>query len=380
MGTEVRKPPYTCTASDVRALAIGLGLCLPLIGCSPPNVVTPAANESPTPRSSAVSAATWADGPWPFTIERGELNCIGPANDPSVFIVTDTGETFALNPAAIHMAHEVGAMADLDPIWREHPDIARCKGECVARDRVRTDALLNDGRIDLTATSRFAPGLGRKAVSPRPGHPEHVGPANRGGPVRVRLAELPVRPGAGHAQRQAAAPARVVAIPAQPHRVLDILHAPPARLQSDLPVGLGRGPSAAEVGCRQAHGVERTNELDGKRSADVGENRVRDTDHVAAKLRATLACRLLRPAPRAARSAKRSGIGPTFPRRTHFPSGPRSRDLPLIGGARYALRNRHPVCQAFFLSLPPTRNSTHSWPGTNPVVSDRKCSPENDRA
>ena len=65
-----------------------------------------------------VSAATWTDGPWPFTIERGELTCIGPADDPGVFVVTEQGDMFALNPAAIRMADQVGAMADLAPIWQ----------------------------------------------------------------------------------------------------------------------------------------------------------------------------------------------------------------------------------------------------------------------
>ena len=110
--------------SRVWALAVGFGLCLPLAGCSSPDVIAPTADESATPGSSAVSAATWTDGPWPFTIENGELTCIGPADAPGVFIVTDKGEMFALNPAAIRMADQVGAMADLEPIWRwRDPDL-----------------------------------------------------------------------------------------------------------------------------------------------------------------------------------------------------------------------------------------------------------------
>ena len=116
--TEVCKPRNRTDARNVRAMAVGLGLCLPLAGCSPADVATPPADESPTPRSSAVSAATWTDGQWPFTIERGELTCIGPADDPGVFIVTEKGQMFALNPAAIRMADQVGAIADLDTIWR----------------------------------------------------------------------------------------------------------------------------------------------------------------------------------------------------------------------------------------------------------------------
>ena len=34
---------------------------------------------------------------------------------------------FALNPAAILMADRVGAIADLDPIWRDDPEILDAK-------------------------------------------------------------------------------------------------------------------------------------------------------------------------------------------------------------------------------------------------------------
>ena len=99
-------------------------MLLPLAGCGSPDVVTPTADNSLTQRSRVVSAAAWTDGPWPFTIEKGELTCIGPADDPGVFIVTDKGDVFALNPAAIRMADQVGAIADLDPIWRwRDPDL-----------------------------------------------------------------------------------------------------------------------------------------------------------------------------------------------------------------------------------------------------------------
>ena len=43
--------------------------------------------------------------------------------DPGVFIFTEQGEMFALNPAAILTAYRVGTMANLDPIWRDHPEI-----------------------------------------------------------------------------------------------------------------------------------------------------------------------------------------------------------------------------------------------------------------
>ena len=123
----MRKPRYRTAARNVRALAVGLGLCLPLADCASPDVVDRTADERPTAKSSAVSAATWNDGPWPFTIERGELTCIGPVDDPGVFIATDQGDMYALNPAAIRMARGVGATADLDPIWRQHPDLPGVK-------------------------------------------------------------------------------------------------------------------------------------------------------------------------------------------------------------------------------------------------------------
>ena len=111
--------PLTRTvARDVRAVAVGLGLCLPLAGCASPDAVDQSADQRRSERSSTVSASTWTDGPWPFTVEEGELRCIGPEEDRGVFLVTATGEMYALNPAAIRMADQVGAMTDLDPIWR----------------------------------------------------------------------------------------------------------------------------------------------------------------------------------------------------------------------------------------------------------------------
>ena len=121
------RPPYLRRiVRDVFLLSVGFGLGISyvLVGSSAPERVGLPVEKPRTENSSTVSAATWTDGPWPFTIERGELTCIGPADDPGVFIVTDKGEMFALNPAAIRMADQVGAMADLDPIWRwRDPDL-----------------------------------------------------------------------------------------------------------------------------------------------------------------------------------------------------------------------------------------------------------------
>ena len=104
-------------------VGFGLGISCALTGDSVPDlvdqsVVDQSVEEARTEHSSTVSEATWTDGPWPFTVDRGELVCIGPTDDPGVFLVTDTGDMFALNPAAILIADQVGAIADLNPIWR----------------------------------------------------------------------------------------------------------------------------------------------------------------------------------------------------------------------------------------------------------------------
>ena len=121
-----RPPAYVRSiARDVLAVCVGFGLGIwySLVGGFVAHDVDPPADRQRTERSSTVSAATWTDGPWPFTIESGELTCIGPVDYPGVFLVTDNGDTFALNPAAIRMADQVGAIADLDPIWRADADI-----------------------------------------------------------------------------------------------------------------------------------------------------------------------------------------------------------------------------------------------------------------
>ena len=105
------------------SVGFGLGILYSLVGGFVADDVDPPADTQRTGRSSTVSAATWTDGPWPFTIEGGELTCIESVDDPGVFLVTVTGDVFALNPAAIRMADRVGARADLDPIWRADPDI-----------------------------------------------------------------------------------------------------------------------------------------------------------------------------------------------------------------------------------------------------------------
>ena len=123
-------PPYTRTiVRDLLALCVGfvLGLSFSLAGGAPQQPADLPAGEPAAARSGAVSAATWTDGPWPFTVGEGELRCVGPRDAPGVFLVTAAGETFALNPAAILMADRVGALVDLGPIWQDHPDIPGAK-------------------------------------------------------------------------------------------------------------------------------------------------------------------------------------------------------------------------------------------------------------
>ena len=109
------------------SVGFGLGISYSRVGGIAPDFADLPAEERRSEQSSTVSAATWTDGPWPFTVEDGELVCIEPVDDPGVFLVTNTGETFALNPAAILMADRVGARADLDPIWRKDPDTLGAK-------------------------------------------------------------------------------------------------------------------------------------------------------------------------------------------------------------------------------------------------------------
>ena len=126
----VRPPAYVRSiARDVLAVSVGfgLGISYSLVGGIAPDFADLPAEERRSEQSSRVSAATWTDGPWPFTVEDGELVCIEPVDDPGVFLVTDKGEMFALNPAAIRMADRVGAIADLDPIWRDDRDILGAK-------------------------------------------------------------------------------------------------------------------------------------------------------------------------------------------------------------------------------------------------------------
>ena len=127
VGTEVKT-----RASQVRfvmqnflalSVGFGLGVLYSQMGGTASDPAEPRAEEQRAVISNTVSAATWTDGPWPFTVEGGELMCIGPDNDPGVFLLNDDGEMFALSPAAIRMADRVDAAADLDPIWRDDPEI-----------------------------------------------------------------------------------------------------------------------------------------------------------------------------------------------------------------------------------------------------------------
>ena len=110
------------------SVGIGLGLSWSLAGDRAADVASAPSAGQPAGTSSTVSAATWTDGPWPFTIAEGELTCIGPADAPGVFIAFDNGDLYALNPAAIDMAERVGALADLDPVWlNNEPGIVGAK-------------------------------------------------------------------------------------------------------------------------------------------------------------------------------------------------------------------------------------------------------------
>lgn len=64
-----------------------------------------------------IEAATWSDGPWPFTVAQGDLGC---AYESRVQIQTFSvnGVTYALNPAA----KDTQRYVPVDAIWRQDPN------------------------------------------------------------------------------------------------------------------------------------------------------------------------------------------------------------------------------------------------------------------
>lgn len=89
-------------------LFVGIGLTLP------------PAEQAPNTR--ILSAAQYGEA-WPFTVESGEIGCLPiPNTNTEVITFTVNGVTYALNGIA-----EGHGFADIDPIWRENPNLPGTK-------------------------------------------------------------------------------------------------------------------------------------------------------------------------------------------------------------------------------------------------------------
>jgi hypothetical protein len=74
------------------------------------------------PHGLHIEAATWVDGPWPFTVAQGDLAC---TTDGGMQMQTFTanGVTYALNSAA----KGGGRYPPVDAIWRQDPNLTAAK-------------------------------------------------------------------------------------------------------------------------------------------------------------------------------------------------------------------------------------------------------------
>lgn len=70
------------------------------------------------PFDDRISAVTWTDGPWPFTVSEGTLTCTN-LRGLEALTLTSNGITYALNEAA----KGAGSYPAIDSIWRADPDV-----------------------------------------------------------------------------------------------------------------------------------------------------------------------------------------------------------------------------------------------------------------
>ena len=69
-----------------------------------------------------IAAATWADGPWPFTVAEGDVGCVN-ADRMQIQTFTADAVTYALNSAA----KGGGRYPSVDAIWRQDPNMPAAK-------------------------------------------------------------------------------------------------------------------------------------------------------------------------------------------------------------------------------------------------------------
>jgi hypothetical protein len=73
---------------------------------------------TPSLRSHLIGAATWTDGPWPFTVAQGQLECKDEGH-VQIQTFTANGVTYSLNRAA----KDADRYPPVDSIWRQDPSL-----------------------------------------------------------------------------------------------------------------------------------------------------------------------------------------------------------------------------------------------------------------
>jgi hypothetical protein len=87
---------------------------LMLAGCSSSDTASKPSSLVPAGVSAPLTAATWTDGEWPFTVSEGVLKCY---LEDSMVTFTANGVEYGLNNTAI----KFGGYADIDDIRPDGP-------------------------------------------------------------------------------------------------------------------------------------------------------------------------------------------------------------------------------------------------------------------
>ena len=70
-----------------------------------------------------VMNTTWRNGPWPFTVDAGNIGCVTIDAGPVLVFADTNGVVWPLNGLAIAHGPRVGGQPSLNPIWRRNPQI-----------------------------------------------------------------------------------------------------------------------------------------------------------------------------------------------------------------------------------------------------------------
>lgn len=92
---------------------------------APPPVPAPSTTAGRNRPAGYVSEATWADGPWPFTVPEGTLLCapygVGGTQQSVTFVANRT--MYAVNGTA----KGTGQFEAIESIWKDNPEIPGTK-------------------------------------------------------------------------------------------------------------------------------------------------------------------------------------------------------------------------------------------------------------